>query len=180
MEKCSKRKYCWTNRSIVQISARAIFLKASPENEIDAYQTIDSENLFSKFEAFLNRASGYRSIFDDPAASSSQYSNQSQKRQIILLDEIPNVLHVETQTKFHAALESLVLSPMSDPPVPIVLVISDAGTRGEYGDEQLTSSAGWKRREDTVVDVRTALSRDLISGPYVTQIRLVGTQKVAL
>lgn len=43
--------------------------------------------------------------------------------------------------------------------------------RGEASDERLTNGTGWGKDRNGVVDVRTVLSRDLLGGPYVTQIR---------
>ncbi|KAF7325912.1 hypothetical protein MKEN_00442000 [Mycena kentingensis (nom. inval.)] len=122
----------------------------------------EHENLFSKFETFLERALTCNTVF---GPSSSQ-----QKRRIVLLEDLPNILHGETRARFHAALQALVASP--DPnPIPVVIVVSDAGTRGEAADERLMSGGGWKGRErDDALDVYTILPRELLNGPYVTQI----------
>ncbi|KAJ6475701.1 Rad17 cell cycle checkpoint protein-domain-containing protein [Mycena vitilis] len=136
----------------------------------------DNESLFSKFEAFLTRASTCQSIFADterdPKLASSQSSSSTRtsarKRQIILLEDLPNILHAKTQTQFHAALQSIVTSPAVDP-VPIVIIVSDAGIRGEASDERLASGS-WGKDRDGVLDIRTVLSKDLLHGPYVTQI----------
>ncbi|RDB30728.1 Cell cycle checkpoint protein RAD17 [Hypsizygus marmoreus] len=138
-----------------------------------------SEALFSKFEAFLNRASSCQNLFITSTSSFSPSSSQSKarsppagkpKRQIILLDDLPNILHSGTQTQFHAALQSLVTSPISTPPVPVIIVVSDAGMRGEASDERMAGGGGWGKSKDGVVDIRTVLSRELLGGPYVTQI----------
>lgn len=42
--------------------------------------------------------------------------------------------------------------------------------RGEAGDQHLTNEVGCGKDRDGVVDIRTVLSRDLLNGPYVTQI----------
>jgi cell cycle checkpoint protein len=52
-----------------------------------------------------------------------------------------------------------------------VIIVSDAGMRGEASDERLANGVGWGKDRDGVVDIRTVLSRDLLGGPYVTQIR---------
>ena len=49
-----------------------------------------------------------------------------------------------------------------------MIIISDAGMRGEASDERI--SAGSERNKIQVVDVRTVLSKDLLGGPYVTEI----------
>lgn len=125
----------------------------------------DSETQFTKFETFFNRASSCRNLFAENAASTSK-----SRKQIILLEDLPNILHPKIQSEFHACLEGLAESPPGDPPIPVVIVISDAGIRGEARDERISGGGGWGRDKDQVMDVRTVLPRDLLHGPYVTQI----------
>ncbi|KAK0200003.1 Rad17 cell cycle checkpoint protein-domain-containing protein [Desarmillaria ectypa] len=142
----------------------------------------DHEALFSKFETFLARASTCNNLFRDaaPLASSSQATPSSStkltqpstnvnKRRIILLEDLPNLLHDDTKARFHVALQSLVIDP-SPNPVPIVIIVSDTGMRGEASDERLSAGSTY-REQDGVVDIRTVLSKDMLNGPYVTQIR---------
>ena len=82
-------------------------------------------------------------------------------------------MHPRTQAAFHAALDALTTAPSA---VPIVLIISDAGLRGEVGAEEGGGGAMWARKE--VLDVRSVLSRDLLAGPYVTQIAFIGHQSL--
>ncbi|KAF5381671.1 hypothetical protein D9615_005567 [Tricholomella constricta] len=142
----------------------------------------DAEAPFAKFAAFLHRASSCQNLFTVPAPTRAGSSSQSRsqpssapalKRHIILLEDLPNILHSGTQAQFHAALDALVLSPVSSPPIPIIIVVSDAGVRGEAGDERMArGGGGWGKAKasEGVVDVRTVLSRELLGGPYVTQI----------
>ncbi|KAJ6460973.1 Rad17 cell cycle checkpoint protein-domain-containing protein [Mycena sanguinolenta] len=143
----------------------------------DGYQSSDHESLLSKFEAFLTRASTCQSIFAEPERDTKLSSSQSssstarpaaRKRQIILLEDLPNILHANTQSRFHAALQALVMSPSMNP-VPIVIIVSDAGIRGEASDERLANGS-WGKDRDGVLDIRTVLPKDLLYGPYVTQI----------
>lgn len=139
----------------------------------------DHEASFTKFEAFLNRASSCHNIFRtstsnhnvSPSQSTARMPKSAPPRQIILLDDLPNILHSGTQTRFHAALQSLVTSSISNPPVPIIIIVSDAGMRGEASDERMASGGGWGRNTEGVVDIRTVIPRDLLGGHYVTQIR---------
>ncbi|KAF7377832.1 Rad17-domain-containing protein [Mycena sanguinolenta] len=137
----------------------------------------DQESLLSKFEAFLTRASTCQPIFTDTERDTKLSSSQSssstarpaaRKRQIILLEDLPNILHANTQSRFHAALQSLVMSSSVNP-VPIVIIVSDAGIRGEASDERLANGS-WGKDRDGVLDIRTVLPKDLLHGPYVTQI----------
>jgi len=130
----------------------------------------DYEGLFTKFEAFLVRASSCQNIFYNAYAASSSRAKEV-KRRIILLEDIPNVLHPKTQAQFHDALNSLVLSQPSNPPIPVVIIVSDTGVRGDDGDERRANGGGWGNNKAQVVDIRTVLSKDLLGGPYVTEIR---------
>ncbi|KAJ7720282.1 Rad17 cell cycle checkpoint protein-domain-containing protein [Mycena maculata] len=145
-----------------------------PQADESPSRQSDDDTLFSKFEAFLARASTCNNIFADAqgregSASQSESSTRpAAKPQLILLEDLPNILHANTQARFHAALQALVASPTASP-VPVVVIVSDAGMRGEARDERLASGSWGKDRED-VLDIRTVLSRDLLHGPYVTQI----------
>ncbi|KAG6829943.1 hypothetical protein H0H92_002847 [Tricholoma furcatifolium] len=104
------------------------------------------------------------------ASSPSSSSTRAAKRHIILLEDLPNLLHPSTQSQFHSALQALVTVPVSNPPVPVVVIVSDAGVRGEVTDERIYSAGGWSKTKEGVVDIRTVLPRDLLGGPFVTQI----------
>ncbi|KAI0353325.1 hypothetical protein OH77DRAFT_1483691 [Trametes cingulata] len=149
---------------------------------------VEYEGLSDKFQAFLTRASSCRPIFSSqPSAqpTSSQASRSSQlppssssssttatpaasppKRQLILLEDLPNILHPATQASFHAALEAFVASPEGSV-APLVIIISDAGVRGENPEEDIPR---WKSRTKEAMDVRNVLPPSLLHSPYVTQI----------
>lgn len=114
----------------------------------------------------MARASTCQNIF---VGSSSSTSRIPSNRRVILLEDIPNILHPKTQTQFHEALHAIIATQTADP-VPVVIVVSDAGVRGEVVDEQWDGSA-WNKHKPQVVDVRTVISKDLLGGPYVTEIR---------
>jgi cell cycle checkpoint protein len=128
------------------------------------------EAIFTKFEAFLTRASTCQNIFPhiDSQISQSKTTKSSPRRHVILLEDLPNILHARTQAQFHEALNSLVASAPANSAVPLVIIISDAGVRGEVSDERVSASS--ERNKIQVVDVRTVLSKDLLGGPYVTEI----------
>ncbi|EJD07726.1 P-loop containing nucleoside triphosphate hydrolase protein [Fomitiporia mediterranea MF3/22] len=142
----------------------------------------DWEGLNEKFEAFLARAAANRPLVGRlgqlpssssqtclPSSSSTPSTSSpipNEQKQVILLEDLPNVLHQPTQVKFHAALESFVTLPNS---TPLIIVISDASTRGEVRDERLAQGGGGRFLHDNV-DIRTVLPPSLVNGPYVTQI----------
>ncbi|EKM77716.1 hypothetical protein AGABI1DRAFT_129999 [Agaricus bisporus var. burnettii JB137-S8] len=146
----------------------------------------DYESAFSKFETFLNRAMSCRSVFDVPAAATPSMSSTSTQRKsntpssaskhVILLEDLPNILHPKIQDQFHASLRAFIESTSQlSSPVPIVIIMSDATMRGETRDELLTNGGGaggyaWSREKNDILDIRTVLPRDLLMGPYVTQI----------
>lgn len=157
----------------------------APRTE-DSWVRSEYESLSDKFQAFLTRAATCRPLLVAPAPASqnsqstqnshvsqstsasavSTAGRQSSRRQIILLEDLPNILHSPTQVSFHAALEAFVAA--SDTTLaPIVLVISDAGLRGEASDGD---GPRWKPRDKEAMDVRNVLPPSLLNSPYVTQI----------
>ncbi|KAG5734157.1 Cell cycle checkpoint protein RAD17 [Termitomyces sp. T112] len=149
--------------------------KFNDGSSLSGYPSHDSESLFAQFETFLNRASACHNLFCDQISkvpgSSSQSSRSSvtSKHHAILLEDLPNLLHPTTQSQFHSVLQALVTLPVSNPPVPVIIIISDAGVRGEVTDERMTSG-GWMKAKEGIVDIRTVLPRELLGGPFVTQI----------
>jgi cell cycle checkpoint protein len=120
--------------------------------------------LFEKFEAFLARASSCQNLFTAPSQSTTKA-----RRQVILLEDLPNILHNDTKSRFHAAVQSLI-NTSGDCPVPLVFVISDSGLRGEASDER-HAAGSWGKDRDGILDIRTVIPASLLHGPYVTQIR---------
>jgi len=143
--------------------------RPSQDTEADDFE--DYKGLSEKFQAFVARAATCRPIFspsDGPSQASS--SSSFRKRQIILLEDFPNILHLPTQEAFHAALQTVVNTP-SAPVAPIVVIVSDAGLRGESNQDELGSGSSWRPRSRDAVDVRTVLPPSLLVSPYVTQVR---------
>ncbi|KAI0763953.1 Rad17-domain-containing protein [Trametes elegans] len=156
-----------------------------PDHSPSGWASTEYEGLSDKFQAFLTRASSCRPIFtsQSSAQSASQASRSSQltpsrsssvvaphasplRRQLIVLEDLPNVLHPATQASFHAALEAFVASP-ENAVSPLVIIVSDAGLRGEVGEDDGTR---WKSRSKEAMDIRNILSNSLLTSPYVTQI----------
>jgi hypothetical protein len=99
--------------------------------------------------------------------SSTPEAIPASKRRIILLEDLPNILHPGTRDKFHLALESFVKST-NPGDAPIVIIVSDTGLRGEASDEKRSQGMGSWGKE--VVDIRTVLPPTLLGSTYVTQI----------
>lgn len=92
----------------------------------------------------------------------------SPTRQIILLEDLPNILHAGTADAFHAALQDYINSPSS---VPIVLVISDAGTRGEDPEDDAMGGRTWGRWRKQTIDVRSVIPHTILNSPYFREIQ---------
>ena len=123
---------------------------------------MDAVSQPDKFQAFLTRASTSRSVFGGS-------SSRSTARQVILLEDLPNILHADSRQKFHDTLRLFVQRQTSQNGeyIPLVVIMSDVGTRGELEDT-VGSSSFRGRKED--LEIRSALPSDLLSAPYVTQI----------
>lgn len=113
------------------------------------------------FSTFMSRASRCRDVFSSNA-----------RPHIILLEDLPNILHSGTQQSFHESLRSLV-QPSDVVLPPIVIIISDAGLRGTELDE-----VGAMHGRDSVIDVRTVLPKEMLNGPFVTRILYVVAAEV--
>ncbi|KAA1477918.1 Rad17-domain-containing protein [Dentipellis sp. KUC8613] len=145
------------------------------DNDWDSY-----ESTMDKFESFLGRAGSYRTIFapSTPASASAPSSSatssqkptaQPQPKHLILLEDLPNILHAPTRARFHNALRTHIMSPRVGLP-PVVVIVSDAGLRGE-GNDDGEGTTGWGRagRREEVVDARNVVPEG-VGAAWVTQI----------
>ncbi|KAH6904280.1 Rad17 cell cycle checkpoint protein-domain-containing protein [Coprinopsis sp. MPI-PUGE-AT-0042] len=124
------------------------FMSSSSSSPFGDYDP-DSESLFTKFETFFNRAARCSNL----TFSNKGKARAQPKRQLVLLEDLPNILHSKVQSSFHDCLRALVESTLSDPPVPVVIIISDTGLRGEARDERIAGGGGWGKERDQVVDI---------------------------
>ncbi|KAI0056332.1 P-loop containing nucleoside triphosphate hydrolase protein, partial [Artomyces pyxidatus] len=123
----------------------------------DPFGEDGGESGMDKFEAFLARARAYRSVFA-PAHTPA--------RTLVLLEDLPNILHAPTRARFHAALRAHAAAGALA--APVVLVVSDAGVRGTH-DPDMSAAGGSSARREEVVDVRVAVPDGLSAG-VVTEI----------
>ncbi|GBE84471.1 P-loop containing nucleoside triphosphate hydrolase protein [Sparassis crispa] len=136
----------------------------------DFAEDMEYEGLSDKFRTFLERASSCNSIFPStttkPSSSRPSQAATGPRRQIILLEDLPNIAHASTQAAFHAALEAFAGVP--EPGVaPLVLIVSDAGLRGEDGEDV---GGAWRARGREALDIRSVLPPALLNSSCVTQI----------
>lgn len=88
------------------------------------------------FANFLARAGAYTSIFT------------SARQKLVLVEDLPNILHPAVRTRFHDAIRAHVERGPSV--APVVLVVSDAGLCVEASSNNSSS-------RDVVIDARTVL-----------------------
>lgn len=150
----------------------------STDTNNDDVDRVEYEGHSEKFRKFFTRATSCNSIFGNtqPLSQASQSIRSSSqpapsrtipKRQIILLEDLPNILHSGTQEAFHETLKNLTRE--GAPSVsPVVIIISDAGLRGEDAEE--STSSGWKGKAREAVDVRNVIPSSVLTSIYVTQI----------
>jgi hypothetical protein len=105
----------------------------------------------------MSRVSGLNSL-----ASNASKSELKESRQIILLEDLPNLHHEATLHSF----QRVIIDHLEKAEIPIVLIISDAGLRGEHKDED-----GWRRSSSSAIDAYNILPRPTLHGPLVTTIR---------
>jgi cell cycle checkpoint protein len=114
------------------------------------------DSLAQTFQTFLSRATALRPLLGNAASTSSP----SEASHVILLEDLPNLSHSPTLQSFQAA----VLYYLEEPPgAPLVIIVSDMGTRGESKDE-----SNWSKSDG--VDIRTILPPAILNSAYVTQI----------
>ncbi|KAJ3740153.1 Rad17 cell cycle checkpoint protein-domain-containing protein [Lentinula detonsa] len=133
------------------------------------------DTMFTKFRLFLERASKCQNVFKtsptplSPYSSSSSSLNPTQTHRIILLEDLPNILHASIRSQFQDVIRSLIENADPDP-VPIIIIVSDSGMRGEAGDERLVNGA-WGHDDEGAFDIRSLLPKDVLHGPYVEEIK---------
>ena len=147
----------------------------------DDEDRLEYEGLSDKFRTFFTRATSCNSIFG-PSSQTTGPSSQSSrkavpsssqpaytKRQIILLEDLPNILHAGTKEAFHSVLKNLIKDSEVMPSCPVVIIISDAGLRGEDA-EDVFAAPTWKGKGREAVDIRSVLPSSVLVSNYVTQI----------
>jgi cell cycle checkpoint protein len=128
------------------------------------------ETLTARFLNFFTRASSCASVFtassmSQSAGHSPSESSASARKHLVLLEDIPNMLHPRVQESVHDAFRTFV-ETSSESASPCVIVVSDAGLRGESEDGAANSGRGKE-----VMDIRTIVPGDLLKGPFVTEVR---------
>jgi hypothetical protein len=124
----------------------------------------DRVSLSRKFDYYLARANEYPSL-----SFGSSKTLLGPRRRLLLIDDIPNIQSHAIRGAFHAALERFVENPGSAG-CPLVIIISDAGTRAEMSQSDGNS---WRSKQQDTVDFRSVFPKSLQTSPLVEQIALV-------
>ncbi|KAI0292520.1 Rad17 cell cycle checkpoint protein-domain-containing protein [Russula brevipes] len=101
-----------------------------------------TSNASDPFATFLTRAGAYTSVFT------------SARRKIVLVEDLPNILHPAVRSRFHDAVRAHVERAWDV--APLVLVVSDAGVCAE-GYSNGNGGGGSSRARDLVIDARTVV-----------------------
>ncbi|KAI0027661.1 Rad17 cell cycle checkpoint protein-domain-containing protein [Vararia minispora EC-137] len=123
---------------------------SAQQSPLDAYGYADEnisgddlyESAMDKFETFLARAGNYRSVFNNNPAQSSSSDSPTQNA-VILLEDLPNILHEGIRQRFHSAIHRHVQRST----IPVIIVVSDAGVRGET-EEVGAGPLRWSRNNE--------------------------------
>lgn len=107
-----------------------------------------------QFATYLGKAATYRRL----SFNGERNTNQ---RQLILVEDLPNVLETQTREATHQALRAHCLSVQSQN-TPLVIIVSDTGTRGTGGSADEASSFLNKQ----VIDARLVVPSDVLDEPY--------------
>lgn len=155
---------------------RNFLARASSCHSVFGALPVESQIVSSRSQGYSRSSTQSQS---QPRSSATQSSSTSiasvksvsrGKRQVILLEDLPNILHLGTQAAFHAALEAFVTLPDTGA-APLILIVSDAGLRGE-DTEAGGGGTDWRRSKEAV-DIRSVLPPQLLNSPYVTQLAYV-------
>jgi hypothetical protein len=152
------------------------------------HNQVDYESVPKKFDAFLQRSSAYGSVlaptcnsgyFSMPSSSAAASTSAQQppltpvpessglyRRRLILIEDLPNITHLQTRTAFHDALLRF-LETKTAVGTPLVIILSDEGRR--VAD---ISSSNFSRNEAFIkFEIRSVLPRSLLDSRYSTELR---------
>ncbi|WFD01156.1 RFC checkpoint protein Rad17 [Malassezia yamatoensis] len=129
------------------------------------------QSAIDRFSAFLFQAQRYPKLPLQPRSAQRSHNDvRRNRRKVILLEDLPNVMHEATRYQFQDILEHAMNQASN---VPIVMIVSDTVSR-TYDDDDVgyvTSSSNWKSRQETRYDVHTILSKQVRMHAAYAEIR---------
>ena len=108
-----------------------------------------TRSVCEQFRSFLLSTARFRPL---PLASRG-CAARSQSRCVLLVEDWPNISHLETRHGVHAALEQFLEAV---PHMPLILIVSDSIPRADT--EAWDGSMDWRARLAGQMDIRTAVS----------------------
>ncbi|KZO94552.1 hypothetical protein CALVIDRAFT_539005 [Calocera viscosa TUFC12733] len=111
------------------------------------------------FSNFLSHEAGMEEHLNLLPLFSRPTTSHPSAQRVLLLEDLPNVLHPGTKEAFQKSLEDIVNRPNAP---PVVLIVSESGARG-------MGAEGWRREERW--DMRNILGPRLLQSPYVTEVQ---------
>lgn len=128
----------------------------------DAYYDVgESQSAVERFSAFLQSASRYTRL---PLRTRHTQTSSASPRQVILVEDWPNLFHPGTRDGVHHALERF----LTQHGAPLVLIVSDSVPRAEM--EAWDDSQASQRRA-AQMDVRVAVPLAVRQHPAFAEIR---------
>ena len=115
-----------------------------------------------QFRSFLLSNARFKPL---PLTSRYQAAH-SQSRCVMLVEDWPNLSHLETRQGVHAALEHFL---EAGPHMPLLLIVSDSIPRSDT--EAWDGSMDWRARRAWQMDVRTAVPERVRTHPACAEIR---------
>ncbi|KAJ1955250.1 RFC checkpoint protein Rad17, partial [Linderina pennispora] len=125
---------------------------------------IDEVGVVEQFAAFLKRAERYTPLQLDASGevSGSRGSAPSTRGQIVLVDDLPNILHRDTRESFRSALLRFISIPARQS-FPLVIVVTESFSTQDLLDD--ASRRSWRLRDDDKsanTEVATWCASDII------------------
>ena len=121
-----------------------------------------TRSVCEQFRSFLLSTARFRPL---PLAS-RDCAARSQPRCVLLVEDWPNISHLETRHGVHAALEQFLEAV---PHMPLILIVSDSIPRADT--EAWDGSMDWRARLAGQMDIRTAVSERVRMHPACAEIR---------
>ncbi|KZT52615.1 Rad17-domain-containing protein [Calocera cornea HHB12733] len=122
----------------------------------------DQETLSDKFSNFLSHISEIPQQLDMVRQSSEAATLSSTPRHtVVLLEDLPNLLHSGTKEAFQLDVEDFITTPGSP---PLLLIVSESGRRG-MEPESFHRDMTW--------DIRSILGSRLLQNPSVAEIQCI-------
>ncbi|EJT99612.1 Rad17-domain-containing protein [Dacryopinax primogenitus] len=144
----------------IQVLAKELGIQITEwrnDSDVPLFQPLSHESFESssfRFETYLSHT---HSVL--PWSPPNPSTAGTSAARLLLLEDLPNVLHADTRQAFQSYIQGLVESGTGP---PIVLIVSESGSRAMGADT-------WRREEKW--DIRNILGPRLMNSPYMMEIQ---------